>query len=92
GLYSSRLFEWRQQREAGELAGLTPSKRGRKAIRSAQADEVERLERRVSQLETELKKAAAIIDVQKKLSLLLGVSLPAPTEEECARADTGRKR
>jgi transposase len=92
GLYSSRLFEWRQQREAGELAGLTPSKRGRKPIRSAQADEVERLERRVSQLETELKKAAAIIDVQKKLSLLLGVSLTAPSEEDLARADTGRRR
>lgn len=65
GLYSSRLFEWRQQREAGQLAGLTPSKRGRKASRSAQTVEVEQLQRRVSLLETVLKKAAAIIDVQK---------------------------
>ena len=63
---------------AGELGGLTPQKRGREAIRSAHADEVERLQRRVSVLETELKKAETIIDVQKKLSALLGVELPDP--------------
>lgn len=91
-LYSSHLTEWRRQRDAGELAGLTPQKRGRKASRSAQADEVERLQRRVARLETELKKAETIIDVQKKLSLLLGVDLPAPTEEDFARADTRRRR
>lgn len=31
GLYSSHLSKWREQREAGALAGLTPKKRGRKA-------------------------------------------------------------
>jgi transposase-like protein len=92
GLYSSHLTEWRRQRDAGELAGLTPRKRGRKASRSARVDEVERLQRRVSLLEIELKKAETIIDVQKKLSLLLGVTLPAPTEEDVARADTRRRR
>ena len=30
GLYSSHLSKWRDQREAGALAGLTPKKRGRK--------------------------------------------------------------
>ena len=30
GLYSSHLTTWRRQREAGQLAGLTPQKRGRK--------------------------------------------------------------
>jgi transposase len=65
GLYSSHLTEWRRQRDAGERAGLTPQKRGRKATRSAHADEMERLQRRVALLETELKKAETIIDVQK---------------------------
>ena len=92
GLYSSHLAEWRRQRDAGERAGLTPQKRGRKATSSAQADEVERLQRRVALLETELKKAETIIDVQKKLSALLGVTLPAPTEEDFAHADTRRSR
>ena len=31
GLYSSHLIEWRAARERGELAGLTPKKRGPKA-------------------------------------------------------------
>jgi transposase-like protein len=92
GLYSSHLTEWRRQRDAGERAGLTPQKRGRRATRSAHADEMERLQRRVALLETELKKAETIIDVQKKLSLLLGVTLPAPTEEDFTRADTRRRR
>jgi transposase len=30
GLYSSLLATWRRQRESGELAGLSPKKRGRK--------------------------------------------------------------
>ena len=30
GLYSSHLSKWRDQREAGALAGLEPKKRGRK--------------------------------------------------------------
>ena len=31
GLYSSHLTTWRQQRQRGELQGLMPAKRGRKA-------------------------------------------------------------
>lgn len=92
GLYSSHLTEWRRQRDAGERAGLTPQKRGRKQTRNAQSIEVARLEQRIAQLETQLQKAETIIDVQKKLSLLLGVTLPAPTEEDFARADTKRRR
>lgn len=65
GLYSSHLTEWRRQRDEGERAGLTPRKRGRKATRPAHADELARMQRRVAHLETELKKAEAIIDVQK---------------------------
>ena len=30
GLYSSHLTKWRHERAAGQLAGLTPKKRGRK--------------------------------------------------------------
>ena len=35
GLYSSHLTTWRRQRKAGELSGLTPKQRGRKADESA---------------------------------------------------------
>ena len=89
GLYSSHLTAWRRERDAGELAGLTPKKRGRKASRSAMADEVARLQRQVTRLESDLKKAETVIDVQKKLATLLGETLPTPTEEDFARPVVG---
>lgn len=89
GLYSSHLTEWRRQRDAGELAGLTPQKRGRKPSRNAMADEVARLQRQVARLQSDLKKAETVIDVQKKLAALLGETLPEPTEEDFARPVVG---
>ena len=73
GLYSSHLSKWREQRDAGALAGLTPKKRGRKPQgKDPQAQRVAELERENGQLREKLEKAQIIIDVQKKLSLLLG--------------------
>lgn len=77
GLYSSHLRTWREQRDAGALAGLTPRKRGRKAKRKDPvSEENERLKREVERLAVRLKQAEAIIDVQKKVSEILGVTLP----------------
>ena len=73
GLYSSHLVTWRRQREAGELAGLTPRKRGRKA--DMEASEINRLRRENSQMEWRLQQAELIIEAQKKLSEILGVTL-----------------
>lgn len=89
GLYSSHLTAWRRERDAGELAGLTPRRRGRKPSRNAIADENERLRRQVARLESDLKKAEIVIDVQKKLAALLGEPLPTPTEEDFARPVVG---
>ena len=76
GLYSSHLSEWRRKREVGELQALESKKRGRKPKRREPlAAEVARLERDKARLEEELRKARIIIDVQKKLSEMLG--LPA---------------
>lgn len=78
GLYSSHIECWRRQRQQGELAALTPSKRGRKpGTANPLRPEVLRLEGQVAQLEKRLRQAEAIIDVQKKLSALLGL----PTAE-----------
>jgi transposase-like protein len=76
GLYSSNLTTWRRQREAGTLSALTPKPRGRKApardplrLENAQLrQENERLTRR-------LRQAELIIDVQKKVSQILGIPL-----------------
>lgn len=80
GLYSSHLTAWRAERDAGELAGLTPKRRGRKPERNPLADEVARLQREIERLRLDLHKAETIIDVQKKLSSLLGVTLATPTD------------
>ncbi len=72
GLYSSHLSKWRQQRDAGALAGLTPKKRGRKPRPvDPQAQRVAALERENARLRDKLEKAETIIEVQKKLSQLL---------------------
>jgi len=69
GLYSSHLITWRQQRERG----LTPKKRGRKAV--AVHAEMKKLEQENRRLTTRLKKAEALLDFQKKLSSLLQIPL-----------------
>jgi len=86
GLYSSHLTLWRRERDGGELAGLTPKKRGRKPRENPLTEEVARLERELAKVKRELGKANAVIDVQKKLATLLGETLSVPTEEDFARA------
>jgi transposase-like protein len=76
GLYSSHLSAWRRQREEGEWQALTPKKRGRKPATNPLAQENQRLHAEVARLSRRLEQAELIIDVQKKVSALLGISLP----------------
>ena len=72
GLYSSHLSTWRRLRREGVLQGLSPQQRGPKPDAAAAGQrEIVRLQKQVSKLEHELEKAHTIIDVQKKLSVLL---------------------
>jgi len=83
GLYSSHLVTWRQARERGELAGLEPKKRGPKAQeRNPLAKELVAKEREIARLKAENAKLQIICDVQKKVSLLLGVTLPTIPEDD----------
>lgn len=73
GLYSSHLSKWRDQREQAVLEGMSKS-RGRKPLeKNPLAEEVARLQKENQQLQTRLMQAQTIIDVQKKLSQLLGL-------------------
>ncbi len=76
GLYSSHLTTWRRQREQGEREALTPKKRGRKSMANPLAEENQRLRTENARLSRRLEQAELIIDVQKKVSALLGISLP----------------
>jgi len=79
GLYSSHLTTWRQQRDAGTLAGLAPKRRGPKPNTDAPLlAENQRLRRENQRLLAQLRQAEAIIEVQKKLSEILGIPLPPP--------------
>ena len=72
GLYSSHLSTWRRLRREGVLQGLRSRRRGPKPDAAvAEQREIARLQQRVSRLEHELEKAHTIIDVQKKLSVML---------------------
>jgi transposase len=76
GLYSSHLTAWRRQREQGELNALAPKKRGRKSTANPLTEECQRLRKENARLSRRLEQAELIIDVQKKVSALLGISLP----------------
>ena len=79
GLYSSHLTAWRKQRSEGTLAGLEPKRRGRKTSPDAPLiAENERLQRDNQRLTARLRQAETIIEVQKKLSEILGIPLPPP--------------
>ena len=83
GLYSSHLTTWRRQRTEGVLSALTPQKRGRKeSVRHPLQAENETLRKENTRLSTRLKQAELIIDVQKKVSQILGIPLQTPEEGE----------
>jgi transposase-like protein len=78
GLYSSHLCSWRGQRRKGILNALG-RKRGAKAKSSTQLEN-EKLRRENERLRKKLAHAEKIIDVQKKLSEVLGIPLDGETD------------
>lgn len=73
GLYSSHLTEWRRLHRAGALRELARP-RGRPRPNPLAA-EVERLTRRTARLEADLARAHKVIEIQSKVSELLGIPL-----------------
>ena len=77
GLYSSALTEWRRQREAGILNGLSPARRGPKLTEpNPLTGELAKAQQEIDRLRFRLERAEAIIGLQKKVSDLLGMALP----------------
>jgi transposase len=72
GLYSSHLAVWRQARGRGELAALTPRKRGRKPTPvDARDRKIAELERQLVVMTGRAERAEALVDAQKNLAALL---------------------
>lgn len=83
GLYSSQITDWRRQRDAGALSALNKV-RGRKKQSDARDQQIKILEQQVAKLESKLLQAETIIDVQKKVSEIFGISNPSDESSEKA--------
>lgn len=73
GLYSSHLVDWRRREQSSAGIAKSPS--------AELSEQNRRLRRDNARLQRRLEQAEAIIDVQKKLSELLGITL-APRETD----------
>lgn len=81
GVYSSSVSEWRRQRAAGAYEALSPAPRGPKpAEPNLLTAENAQLMRENKRLKQRLERAEAVIEIQKKVAVLL--SLPAPNDEK----------
>jgi transposase-like protein len=81
GIYSSTLSSWRRARELGELDALTPKRRGPKpTVPDARDKKIAELERALAKAEARTKRAEGLVELQKKVSELLGIQLPKDDE------------
>lgn len=83
GLYWSHLTNWRKQRERGELAGLSERKRGpQRREKDSLVGRVRELERDNLRLERRAERAEGIVELQKKVSEILGIELGKSAETD----------
>ncbi len=75
GLYSSNLTQWRKQRERGELEGLSRKRGPLPKPRDPLADKVRVLERENARLKLRAERAEGLVELQKKVSEVLGIEL-----------------
>jgi transposase-like protein len=82
GLYSSHLTVWRRELEQRELAALAPKKRGPKGkAADPQAQELALLRRQLADANARAERAELLVEIQKKVSMILGVELPKLDED-----------
>jgi transposase-like protein len=82
GLYSSHLSEWRAAAARGEIAGLAPKRRGpAPRVRDPRDKQIAELERRLARAERRAERAEGLVELQKKVSELLGIQLPENDEK-----------
>jgi transposase-like protein len=82
GLYSSHLTNWRAARRQGERAGLSSQRRGPKPrIRDERDARIEALEAELKRWRGRAELAETLVEVQKKVSTLLGIDLGDPSEK-----------
>lgn len=80
GLYYSTVRKWAQNQEQGKLTSTRsgPKEKSREALQT----EICQLRRKIEQAEKKLKKTELIVELQKKLSLILGLEIESDRSEE----------
>ncbi len=81
GLYSSQISDWRRLRREGTLTALNKA-RGRKKKCDAKDEKISALEAELNAVQSKLNQAEAIIDIQKKVSEIFGISNPNAKNSE----------
>ena len=77
GLYSSHLSAWRGELEQRELEALAPKKRGPKTPPvDPREQELAALRQENAMLRVRAERAELLVEIQKKVSTILGVELP----------------
>jgi transposase len=79
GLYSSHIVEWRRARDVGALRELAP--KARPAKRTPELVELDRAQRRIERLESDLAKHKLALEIQGKASELLERLLAESNED-----------
>ena len=83
GLYSSNLTVWRKQRERREIEGLSQKKRGPlPKEKNPLAAKVATLERENRRLKARAERAEGLVELQKKVSEILGIELKHNEEKD----------
>ncbi len=83
GLYSSNLTAWRKQREKREMEGQSQKRRGPlPKENNPLADKVKALERETARLRARAERAEGLVELQKKVSEILGIELKHNAEKD----------
>ena len=80
GLYSSHLAAWRAAAQRGELAGSARRRGPTPTPVDPRVKQIATLERQLARAEARAERLALIVELQKKVSQLLGLALPASDE------------
>jgi transposase-like protein len=82
GLYSSCLSRFRKQYAAGVLTGGGPARRKADRVEDEHLKRILELERENRKIRRSLSQAEVMLDIQKKVSDLMGISLPGSDETD----------
>lgn len=82
GLYSSHLTVWRREVAERELSALAPKKRGPKGKAvDPQEQALATLRRQLAVANARAERAELLVEIQKKVSMILGLELPKLDED-----------